>query len=185
MLAAVATGAFAVMGGSIMQQPPAAGTRNARQEKDKEDEKALAASAEAVVRRLYDLITFDRGATPDWDAVRSLFLEQAVIVLRTSRTDTTVFSREGFVQDFVNFIERANVEEKGFTERIVRMKPMVFGDLAHVLVLYEAHVNGSPRPPQPGVDSFQLARRDGEWKIVSVVNEIPSPDRPVPAILQD
>ena len=40
-------------------------------------------SAEETVRHLYDLITFDPGQPPDWNQVRELFLEEAVIVLRT------------------------------------------------------------------------------------------------------
>ena len=90
-----------------------------------------------------------------------------------------------FVGDFVAFIERANVEETGFAETIVRTRPMVFGDIAHILVLYEVEIPGSGRGPQQGVDSFQLIRKDGRWWIVSIVNEIPMADRPVPAELAE
>ena len=61
-------------------------------------------TAEGVVTELYSLVTFEAGTTPDWDRVRALFLPQATVVLRTSRETTTVFSLEGFVQDFVDFI---------------------------------------------------------------------------------
>lgn len=138
------------------------------------------ASAEELVRGLYDAVTFEAGTTPDWDPVRAMFLDRATVVLRTSRTATTVFDVDGFVADFVSFIESANVQATGFTERVVRVRPMVFGDIAHVLVLYEASIPGSGRPPQQGVDSFQLIRREGRWWIVSIVNEIPTPDRPLP-----
>ncbi len=148
------------------------------------EEVAAFATAPGLVAALYDEVTFPAGAAPDWDRVRSMFLDQAVIVLRTSREDTTVFSVDGFVEDFVAFIERANVQATGFTETILRTKPLVFGDIAHVLVLYEASLPGSPGPPQQGVDSFQLVRRGGRWWIASVVNEIPAPDRPLPAELQ-
>jgi hypothetical protein len=66
-------------------------------------------TAEGVVTQLYELVTFEAGSTPDWDKVRSLFIDEAVIVLRTTRTATTVFSVDGFVNDFVTFIERASV----------------------------------------------------------------------------
>lgn len=137
-------------------------------------------SAEATVRRLYELITVEAGETPDWAAVRSLFVDEAVIVLRTSRDASTVFSLDGFVADFQAFIERADIEKTGFTETILRMRSMTFGDIAHVLVLYEASIPGSERAPQQGVDGFQLIRTDGRWRIVSVVNEIPTEDRPIP-----
>jgi hypothetical protein len=146
---------------------------------------AALGTAESVVNALYEMVTFDPGATPEWDQVRALFLDEAVIVLRTSHTETTVFSVEGFIEDFVAFIERANAERTGFSERIIRTKSLVFGDIAHILVLYEAEIPGSPRGPQQGVDSFQLVRKNGRWWIASVVNEIPTADRPVPPELQE
>ena len=33
---------------------------------------------ETVVRRLYDLVTFEAGSTPDWDAVRAELRPRAV-----------------------------------------------------------------------------------------------------------
>lgn len=150
-----------------------------------EEGEALAPSAEETVQELYDLVTFPAGATPDWDRARALFVPEGVVVLRTSRTATTVFSVEGWIQDFVSFIERANVGETGFTERIVRTNATEFGDIAHVWVLYEAEIPGWDRPPQQGVDSFQLTRREGRWLIASILNEIPTPDRPVPGVLRE
>lgn len=140
---------------------------------------------EALVTALYGAVTFEAGNTPDWDFVRSMFLKQAVIELRTSRDSTTIFDVEGFVNDFVTFIEDFRADTTGFTERIVRMKPMVFGDMAHVLVLYEASIPGRDRPPQPGVDSFSLVKKYGRWWIVSVTNELPTKTRPLPEELRE
>ncbi len=139
---------------------------------------------EEVVDRLYELVTFEAGLTPDWAEVRALFLDQAVIVLRTSRDASTVLSVDGFVADFQAFIERADVKESGFAETVVTMRSMVFGDIAHVLVLYEASIPGSSRGPQQGVDSFQLIRTEGGWRVASVVNEVPTDARPVPQELR-
>jgi hypothetical protein len=141
-------------------------------------------TAEGLVTELYELVTFEAGREPDWNQVRGLFIPEAVIVLRTSREQTSIFSVDEFVDDFVTFIERANARETGFSERIIRMRSTVFGDMAHVLVLYEASIPGSPRPPQQGVDSFLLTRKDDRWRIVAVTNEIPAPDRPLPPELR-
>lgn len=135
---------------------------------------------EQLVAELYDLVTFDAGTTPDWDRVRSLFLEEAVIVMRTSQTETGVFSVDAWVDDFVRFIERANVEATGFTERIVRTRTWTFRDMAHVLVLYEASIPGWGRPPMQGVDSFSLVRLDGRWWVAAITNDLPDADHPVP-----
>jgi len=142
-------------------------------------------SAEQVVLELYDLVTTEAGQTPDWDAVRALFVEQAVIVLRTSREKLTVFDVDGFVADFVAFIEQAGVERTGFTERVLATRVTAFGDIAHVLVLFDSQILGSGRPPNQGVDSFELMRSEGRWRIVSITNERPSEAHPIPEGLFD
>ncbi len=136
----------------------------------------------AVVVELYDLVTFDAGTTPDWNAVRALFVEEAVIVLRTGQ-EMSVFSLEGFVSDFVQFIEQAGVEKTGFTERILGMREVAYGDIAQVLVHFDSQIPGAVPLPREGIDSFELIRRGGDWKIVSITNERPNAERPIPVEL--
>lgn len=148
---------------------------------------------EEVVAGLYGLVSAEPGQTPDWDRVRACFIKEAVIVLRTARSATTLFSLEGFIQDFVDFYKKpfrrgtATIypNQAGFTEKVVRMKTFEFWDMAHVLVLYEAHITGDPTPPQRGIDSWLLSRRDGRWIVVAVTNDLITKDHPVPAELQD
>ena len=141
-------------------------------------------SAEGVVYELYDMCTFDAGTLPDWDAMRALFLPQATVVLRNTRTSNTIFSMDGFIEDWHRFIARDNVEERGFSEKIVRMSTTVLGDIAHIMVLYEASFPDWDRPPQPGVDFIQLIKNDGRWWIVSIANEVPAPNWPLPEALR-
>jgi hypothetical protein len=147
--------------------------------------KAPMRSPSSVVTELYDLVTFDSNTTPDWDAVRTLFVDEAVIVLRTGREEMSVFSLDGFVNDFEQFIEQANVEATGFTERILDIHEVAYGDIAQVLVRFDSHIPGSGRPPREGLDSFELIRRDGNWRIVSIVNERPTRENPIPDDLFD
>lgn len=144
-----------------------------------------------VVAGLYGLVSSSGGQLPDWDKVRALFLKEAVIVLRTSRTAMSVFNLDGFIKDFVDFYEKpfkrgeATVvpKEAGFTEKVVRMKVWEYGDMAHVLVLYEAQITGF-MAPQQGVDSWILVRREGQWRIAGATNEIVTAARPVPPELR-
>ncbi len=115
--------------------------------------------------------------------MKSMFIHDAVIVLRTSREASTIFNVEGFILDFITFIEKAKVRETGFEEKIIRVKPLVFGDIANILVLYEAHIPGSKRPPQAGVDNFSLIKKEGRWWIASIIKEIPTTGCPLPAEL--
>ncbi len=145
-----------------------------------------------IIAGLYGLVSSSAGQLPDWDKVRSRFLAEAVIVLRTSRTALTAFTVEGFIKDFVDFYERpfrrgertVVPKESGFTEKVVRTKVWEFGDMAHVLVLYESQIAGLAGPPQQGVDSWLLVRRDGRWLIAAATNEIVTASRPVPAELR-
>jgi hypothetical protein len=153
---------------------------------------AGAAPVGDVVAGLYTLVSATGGTMPDWDKVRALFLKEAVIVLRTSRTTLTPFSLEGFIKDFVDFYERPFRREQntvvpkdsGFTEKVVRLKVWEFGDMAHVLVLYEAMITGFPMAPQQGIDSWLLVRRDGRWLIAAATNELVTAARPVPPELR-
>jgi hypothetical protein len=140
---------------------------------------------DSLVRALYAAVTFERGTTPDWTFVRSLFHRDATVVLRVSRDSTAIMSVEGFVQDFKTFIGRTRADTTGFRERIVRAQLTIMGNIAHVLVLYEASVPSSPRPPQQGVDSFHLFRSQGRWWITSIVNEVVTRNHPVPAVLKE
>lgn len=136
-----------------------------------------------VVTELYELVTFEAGTTPDWDQVRALFADEATVVLRTGRDRMTIFDLDGFVNDFVQFIEQSDVEKTGFTERILKMTSTEYGDIAHVLVLFDSHINGAENPPREGIDSFQLIRVQGRWKIISITNDRPSPGKPIPRTL--
>ena len=146
-------------------------------------ETADGSSAEATVRVLYDIISSEAGRVPDWEPVRALFLPEALIILRSSREAMSVLTLDGFIQDFDEFYQVPEVQEKGFKETILELKSTEFGDMAQVWVLYEARVpdGGGNR----GVDNFSLIRRDGEWRVAAITNEVLFPDRPVPDGLFD
>jgi hypothetical protein len=52
------------------------------------------------------------------------------------------------------------------------MKTMVYMDIAFIATVYSAAIVGSERPPTRGVDLWLLRKKDGIWKITSVVNEV-------------
>jgi len=135
---------------------------------------------ETVVTEIYKLVSFEAGIAPDWERVKSLFVDEAIIVLRTSVDSMKIMDTQGFVDLFVRDIERYELDKTGFKEKILSLKPTVFGNFAHVFVVYEASVPDSPMPPQRGVDSFQLMKKDAHWRIVSIVNEVPVQGNPIP-----
>ena len=152
----------------------------ARQAAQPAAQTAPAGGAENVVRALYRLVTFDAGKNVDWEQVKALFIPEAVIVLRASRTSMNVLNRNTFVDDFVRFIRDAKLEDQAFEETIVAIKTQETGDVARSTVHYAARIPSRDRPAQHGIDIFLLMRADGRWRIVSIVNEIVRPGVEVP-----
>jgi len=136
--------------------------------------------AEEVVRALYRHVTFVRGRDVRWDDVKALFIPEAVIVLRSSRTSMTVYNPDGFVREFVKFVTDSKLEDRAFEESIVAIKTQEIGDVARAIVHYAARIPSEPRRPEQGIDVFLLMKKEGAWRIVSLVNELVRPGVPVP-----
>jgi len=127
---------------------------------------------EELIRDIYVSVSAKNSESVDWQKVRSMFIDEAVVVLRTSRDKSTQFTADGFLQDFKDFYQNPEVKANGFAEKILRMKTMVFKDIAFIATVYSAEITSSQRPLTRGVDLWLLAKKDGLWKITSVVNEV-------------
>ncbi len=140
---------------------------------------------ENLVRGLYAAVTFDPGNVPDWDYVRKFFNPEAVIAVRKTRTSMAVLNVEEFVKWFDDDVKKHKMNERGFEESIEKMKMTVFGDMAHCFVIYKARFKTPENSPgQLGLDSWGLMKKDGRWWIVSVTNDVVTPQRPLPEELR-
>ena len=135
---------------------------------------------EKMVASVYDAVSSQVGSTPDWLLVKSYFDPDAVIVLRATREESKKLDVDGFIQDFVDFYNRIENEKRGFVETVVSLKCLEYGNIAQCYVVYEASILGSDRPPQRGLDSWHLMKRDGRWWVVSVVNDSEPGAGPIP-----
>jgi len=126
----------------------------------------------ALIEDIYSTVSAKAGVSVDWERVRSMFIDEAVVILRTSRDKSTQFTADGFIQDFKDFYQDPRVIANGFGEKILSMKTMVYLDIAFIATVYSAAIPGDARPPTRGVDLWLLGKKEGRWKIVSVVNEV-------------
>lgn len=128
---------------------------------------------EALAQELYRLVTFKAGQMPDWDKVRDLFDEDAVILLRLGPKVLRTFDRQSFIDYFIYDIARAKLLETGFRESILKMDMQAVKDIAFGWAVYEVVVPGrnENKPVNRGIDCFHLVRKDGRWRIASIVNE--------------
>ena len=131
--------------------------------------------AENCIVKIYDAVSSTDGTAVDWDAVRSYFIEDAVIVLRTSRENVTQFTVDGFIDDFKKFYTSPAVSENGFTEKVIEANSRGYKDMAFVSIVYEANIPNSMRTPQRGIDYWLMEKLDGKWKVIAVTNEVIPP----------
>jgi hypothetical protein len=108
---------------------------------------------------IFDLVTFDPGEKRDLGKVRLFFIEEAVLVLRISREGNTTFDVDGYVADWESFIASQAVKERGFEEKIIRLKPMVLGEMTQMLVLYEADLRLGRNLPRTVFDYYNFSVR--------------------------
>jgi hypothetical protein len=140
---------------------------------------------ESLVRGLYASVTFEAGTVPDWDYVRSFFLPEAVFGVRKTRTSMEVLDLEGFVGWWLEDIEKHKMKDRGFEESVERMKTTVYGNIAHCFVVYKARFKTPANAPgQLGLDGFALMKKDGRWWIVSITNDVITPQNPLPEDLR-
>src|SRR4030042_6375461 len=61
---------------------------------------------ENLIAEIYKTVSFTAdGPLPDWEKVRSMLIDDALIVMRVSLDSMAVLSVDDFIDDFVNFIE--------------------------------------------------------------------------------
>jgi len=127
-----------------------------------------------LIEYTYRLMTFDAGDKPDWSIIKDLFIEDAVIVLRTSRTDMSIMNRDGFIELWLRDYD-AGLKETGITEEKIVDRYEVMGDMAISYVIYSVTIPDKDYPPQYGIDCFHLLKQNDRWYITSIVNEVLRP----------
>lgn len=137
-----------------------------------------------MITQIYKQVSSDGSAAVNWEKIKSFFLEDAIIILRTSRDGSTQFTVEEFIQDFKDFYASPAVGESGFKEDVLRINAQVYGQAASIAVVYEASILNSDRPPQKGIDFWLLTRKDKTWKVVSVANDIIPPGEAIPDMFE-
>jgi len=138
------------------------------------------AAPEWPLLRLYELISGPGDHERPWEEISSLFLPEARIRMEVADEDGSVrsfdWSADEFARDATEHYRRA-----GFWEREIARRTDFFGNIAHVFSTYESRVGKPDGPPVArGINSVQLLRREGTWRIAGIVFHIEKPATPIP-----
>ena len=122
---------------------------------------------DSIIAAMYESVCYERGGHPDWQTDEKIFAPGARMV-RINDGGIFEFDRKSYRTDFERMI--ASGELPSFWEGEIWRETRLFGDMAHVLSAYETKrpIDGEVVTNR-GVNSIQLFKRDGKWKISSLI----------------
>jgi hypothetical protein len=123
-------------------------------------------SLDGVLNRLYEVISFDEGGEPDWDGMKDVFSRHARITRVTpegiDHLDLSTFC--AMAREMLDLGAYTSFHEREVSRRVDRL-----GGVIHVLSGYETKRHATAvNPLAQGVNSIQLVREDGTWRVVSL-----------------
>lgn len=128
-----------------------------------------------LLRKLYDVISFEEDSEPDWAGLEQVFSPNARIT-RITPEGTDYLDRESFLAMTRNLLDLGVYTS--FYEFEVARTVDCFGSMAQVWSMYETRRNATAREPLGrGVNSIQLVRDAGEWRVIALLWDETHADR--------
>ncbi|MBI1803551.1 MAG: hypothetical protein HY033_01810 [Ignavibacteriae bacterium] len=140
-------------------------------------------SVNAIIKALYESVSFPPGRQPDYTRLRTLFHLNGIVI--PPRTDHSAEFAVTDVETFINrsrqYVITTGMERKGFHENEIARRTESFGSIVHVFSTYESRYQpGDPTPIQRGINSIQLGRDGKRWCVLSILWDVERPGNPIP-----
>lgn len=137
-------------------------------------------SIESIVCALYETVSGPAGQPRQWERFRSLLFPGARLV-RTfigadGKPQALAMDGRAYEADTTDYFRRESFYEAEVANRVDR-----FGNIAHVLSVYEArHDPTEAKPFKRGINSIQLYYDGSRWWIVSILWDNEREGNPLP-----
>lgn len=138
-----------------------------------------------AIEMLYSSISGPAGEQRDVEGFRSILAKDAVLLsMRPSASSDGGFEPMRMTPDV--YIERAMpmLVRAGFTEKEIGRRLEVYGTIAHAMSAYRGNYSNAAGEALVvrGVNSIQLVKENGQWKVISILwdTEWPDGSNPVP-----
>jgi hypothetical protein len=135
-------------------------------------------SIDSVMKAVYEVISGPAGAPRDWARFKALFADGArLIPVRTTKEGTApaVMTPEEYEKRGTAIFEKTPFYETELSRRQEQ-----FGNIAHAFSTYESRHAPGEKPFARGINSFQLVKVNGAWKVMTIFWEAESPTNPIP-----
>ncbi len=140
-------------------------------------------SVDAIVRALYESVSFAPGAQPDYKRLRSLFHPEGRLIPPKGEQDPSVpvLTMETFIKRSREYVIMTGMEARGFFEREVHRTTESFGNIVHIFSTYESrHTAQDTAPVARGINSIQLVKDGGRWWVVTILWDVERPNENIP-----
>jgi hypothetical protein len=135
-------------------------------------------SLDAVLKALYESITFAEEKMPDLSRFRNLFAAEALCIRINKDESVDQMTLDSFILSFRERIKSGAL--KSFHESEIARKTQRFGQMAHVFSTYQKGLNVSdPTKMIRGINSIQLFYAGGRWWIGSLMWMDERPEMPI------
>lgn len=135
-------------------------------------------SIDAIIKTVYESITFREGEKPDLDRFRSLFITNALFI-RITPDGVNKMDLGAFISSFSNRIDTGAM--KSFSESEISRKTHSYGSIAQVWSTYKKGINTEdPVSFGRGINSIQLFNDGKRWWITSILWQDETNDNPIP-----
>jgi hypothetical protein len=119
-----------------------------------------------VITAMYESMCFEKGERPDWERQAELFAPHARLV-RVNDEGVFEFDPGSFRDDLEAKISSGSITS--FWEGELQRETKEFGEIAHVLSLYETRPSRGAEPSSRALKSIQMFKRSGRWWISAMI----------------
>lgn len=142
------------------------------------------ASIDSVVSELYESISFTEDKAPDFETFKSMFVDGARLI---SVKDTTsyVLTPDDYEQSMSQ--QRESGKIIAFEEKELQRRTEQYGNILHIFSTYQTYLETPEGTDSArGVNSIQLMKKEGDWKVTSLIwyeedDANPLPEKYLPA----
>jgi hypothetical protein len=123
---------------------------------------------DGIMHALYDVLSGPAGQPRDWERYRTLFIDNARLLVVVAVTGEKPRVRQLTLDDYIRRVEPIFAVED-FWERETSRQSETVGRVAHVLSRYESLRDPNGPPFEHGANSMQLFYDDSRWWVVSII----------------
>lgn len=124
----------------------------------------------SLLEKLYQSFSYGEGEEPDWELMRSVFVDGAQFVTEPPAGEApNPQSVDEFISSWKASIRSSISPRPANDEWITGTRINKLGQLIRVDVAFQAIKTNDPAPRKQGLDSLVLANVDGVWRILTFI----------------